>query len=219
MLCDVTGMTVLSRSAVYALMAELLGRGESGPTLSPAMVEDRTEHGRGRVDAFPLIANLVSFERIGTSLNSPRQRVIQSAPLRNSPNHIPPARSAHRIVQCLLDRSRLRQEAGGLYCAARSAGSDPPETCGFAAQSVFLRHTPRAGRSRQEMSLGGKAAPSESGRTVASRDGDDALQVGREPNDGSKALAGCGRWQGVEGSAASLASPICSTLGMLARGS
>ena len=41
---------------------------------------------------------------------------------------------------------------GRPHCTARNAGSDPHETCGFAAQWVFLRHTHRAGRSRLDSS-------------------------------------------------------------------
>ena len=37
------------------------------------------------------------------SLNSPRQRVIRSAPLCYSPNHTAPDRSPHRNGPCLLD--------------------------------------------------------------------------------------------------------------------
>ena len=56
-----------------------------------------------------MLANLVSLQRIGTSPNSPRQRVIQSVPLGHSPNHIPPARSARqrqRLGPCPLWKDR-----------------------------------------------------------------------------------------------------------------
>ena len=95
------------------------------------VAERRPEHGRGSgrclpgdrqprvVRANPNVAQC--------TLNSPRQRVIQSTPLCHSPNHIAPAWSVHRSAPCLLDGSRLRRVAGGPYCAARSAGSDPPK--------------------------------------------------------------------------------------------
>ena len=62
-----------------------------------------------------------------------------------SRNHIPPAGAPYRSAPRVLDRSALRQERAARNCAARSAGSDPPKTCGLAAQWAFLRHTHRAG--------------------------------------------------------------------------
>ncbi len=46
-----------------------------------------------------------------------------------------------------------QQEPPDYYCAGCSAWSDPLQTFGLAAQWVFLRHTPRAGRSRLDSSL------------------------------------------------------------------
>jgi len=109
------------------------------------MDEYRTEHRRGSGGCLPgdHQPRVVRANRnvAQSSLNSPCQRVIQSATLCHSPNHILPATSPHRNGPCLLDGSRLRQEASGPYCAARSAGSDPFKTCGFAAQLVFPNHT------------------------------------------------------------------------------
>ena len=105
-----------------------------------------------------MIGNLVLAERAPTSPMAasipPRQLVIQSAPFCHSPNHIPPARSASRIVPCLLDGSGLRKEAGGPYCAARSAGSDPSKPA-VLRRNWCSRVTPIArGRSRRSRPSG-----------------------------------------------------------------
>ena len=113
--------------------------------------------------------------------------MIQSARLTHSPNHIPPAASAHRIVQCLLDGSRLRHERADPICAARSAGSDPSKTCGFAAQWVFPNHTHRARVAPGELfppGRGESSPPSSGGspsRRVAGRDAARINAASRRP--------------------------------------
>ena len=84
--------------------------------------------------------------------NSPRRRVTETMAPCHTQNHIPPACAGCRSLPRLLDRSRPARRTGGPICVARSAWSDPHETCGFAAQWAFLRHTHRAGRSRLDSS-------------------------------------------------------------------
>ena len=80
-----------------------------------------------------------------TRRNAPPRRVIGTMAACHSPNHIPLTHSSRRNAPRLPDRSRRRQERAEQYCAARDAGSDPPKTCGSAAQWVFANHTHRGG--------------------------------------------------------------------------
>ena len=96
--------------------------GRSAAALAPfrragaVMDEHRTEHGRGSGRCLPgdHQPRVVRANRnvAQGSLNSPRQRVIQSAPLCHSPNHILPATSPHRNARvCWTDRAFGKKRA------------------------------------------------------------------------------------------------------------
>ena len=157
-LCErrVKALARLLPPAATALGNPVRNEGQFDGT-QPLVAECRSEHGRSSGRSVlggrqPCVVR-GNPNVVQSTLNSPRQRVIQSAPLCHSPNHIAPARSVHWNGPCLLDGSRLRQEAGRPYCPARSAGSDPSKTSGFAAQWVFPSHTYCAGSLPAKLSL------------------------------------------------------------------
>ena len=77
----------------------------------------------------------------GCRVDLPRRRVIASLPS----DHTRAIESLHGEPPFLLDPLYAQQQRPDRYCAARNAGSDPPKTCGFAAQWALLRHTHGAG--------------------------------------------------------------------------
>ena len=127
------------------------GPGTTGPHASrtPSPPTSASSTRAARTGRRPRRRTVRSFERIRKvlpyGLNSPRQRVIGTMAPCCSRNPIPPAGAPYRDAPRLLHRSALQQKRAARNCAARRAGSDPPKTCGFAAQWVFPSHTHRAG--------------------------------------------------------------------------
>ena len=79
---------------------------------------------------------------------APRRNVIRPHDSNHNRSHTVSrgtAASERRPVGPIALSSKSRETT---KCAASDARSDPPKTCGFLAQSVFLRHTCRAGSLR-----------------------------------------------------------------------
>ena len=77
------------------------------------------------------------------TLIPPHRSVIRPQDSNHNPNHTAAvAPRPRKAPVCWIDRPP-QQERPATRCAGRDAGSDPHETCGFAAQWAFLRHTHR----------------------------------------------------------------------------
>ena len=95
--------------------------------------------------ACALPSTIAPFTPSADPLNAPRRTVIRSEELESRPEiHRGYRTGSPRRAPSLRDRSPSREGSPDRYSAVRSAGSDPSKTCGFLAQSVFLRHTHRA---------------------------------------------------------------------------